>query len=286
MEPANGVLFVFTVAALGALATGGALIRTRREAAGGARERARRRQRGAGRPRRPRRAPARRRGGRRHAWPTAARSRSTTPGPPAPGEVVAPLLARGEQLGTLTLAARRELGADDRVLAAELAQRCAAAVDSARLLAEADEAYGMLDAVFARAPVGLALYDRDLRLVRINDHLAEINGLPAAEQIGRPVSPRSSRTSRAWSRACARCSRPVAACRSSRSRARRARHPACGASSRSPTGPSAAAATTRSSASAAWSPRSPSAAPPTAPCASRPRATSRCCARSPRSARA
>ncbi len=34
MEPANGVVFVFTVAALGALATGGALIRTRREAAG------------------------------------------------------------------------------------------------------------------------------------------------------------------------------------------------------------------------------------------------------------
>ena len=46
----------------------------------------------------------------------------------------------------------------------------------------------MLDAVFARAPIGLALYDRDLRLLRINDHLAEINGMPAAEQIGRPVS--------------------------------------------------------------------------------------------------
>ena len=46
----------------------------------------------------------------------------------------------------------------------------------------------MLDAVFARAPVGLALYDRDLRLLRINDHLAEINGMPAAEQIGRPVT--------------------------------------------------------------------------------------------------
>ena len=46
----------------------------------------------------------------------------------------------------------------------------------------------MLDAVFARAPVGLALYDRDLRVARINDHLAEINGLPAAEQIGRSVT--------------------------------------------------------------------------------------------------
>ena len=46
----------------------------------------------------------------------------------------------------------------------------------------------MLDAIFERAPVGLAVYDRDLRYVRINDHLAEINGIPAAEHIGRAVA--------------------------------------------------------------------------------------------------
>ncbi len=46
----------------------------------------------------------------------------------------------------------------------------------------------MLDAVFERAPVGLALYDRDLRLMRVNDHLAAINGPPAEEQIGRTVA--------------------------------------------------------------------------------------------------
>ena len=158
------------------------------------------------------------------------------PGAAAPGEVVAPLLSRGEQLGTLTLAARRELGADDRVLAAELAQRCAAAVDSARLVAEADEAYGVLDAVFARAPVGLGLYDRDLRLVRINDHLAEINGLPAAEQIGRPVTELRSRPEgrgHAHAPGARDRARPV---RGSRSPARRARPgPVCSASSTSPT---------------------------------------------------
>ena len=187
MEPANGALFIFAVALVGALASGGAFIRTRREAAAaraGVLAEASELLAGAGD------LDARLRAV--EAAATAVVDRCTIAleehGEANPGELVAPLLARGDQLGTLTLAARRHLGHDDRALAAELAQRCAAAVDSARLLAEADEAYGMLDAVFARAPVGLALHDRELRVVRINDHLAEINGLPAAEQIGRRVS--------------------------------------------------------------------------------------------------
>ena len=187
MDPANGILFVFAVGVVGALATGGALIRTRREAAAaraGVLAAAGEALAGPGE------IGARLRAVEAAATVVADRCTITleAPGAAGPGELVAPLLARGEQLGTLTLAARRELGAEDRVLAAELAQRCAAAVDSATLLEEADEAYGMLDAVFARAPVGLGLYDRELRLMRINDHLAEINGMPAADQLGRPVS--------------------------------------------------------------------------------------------------
>ena len=172
MEPANGILFISAVAALGALATGGALIRTRRErAAARASVLAAASEALAG-TRRPRRAAARRRGrGRLHDHARAGARAAARP-----------LLARGERLGTLALAA------PDPELAAELAQRCAARSTARRLVAEADEAYGMLDAVFARAPVGLALYDRELRVVRINDHLAEIDGIPAAEQIGRPVT--------------------------------------------------------------------------------------------------
>ena len=171
MEPANGILFIFAVAALGALATGGALIRTRRErAAARASVLAAASEALAGSDDIDARLRA----------VEAAAACTITLGPaPAPG---APLLARGERLGTLALAA------PDPELAAELAQRCAVAIDSASLVAEADEAYGMLDAVFARAPVGLALYDHELRVVRINDHLAEIDGIPAAEQIGRPVT--------------------------------------------------------------------------------------------------
>ena len=38
-----------------------------------------------------------------------------------------------------------------------------------------------LDALYSHAPVGLALLDRDLRFVRVNEALARINGAPAAE---------------------------------------------------------------------------------------------------------
>jgi len=46
----------------------------------------------------------------------------------------------------------------------------------------------LLDTLFSEAPVGLAYFDRDLRYVRINAALAEINGLPVEEHLGRTVS--------------------------------------------------------------------------------------------------
>ena len=49
------------------------------------------------------------------------------------------------------------------------------------------ETTALLDSLFEGAPVGLAYFDRDLRYVRINDKLAEINGVPAHEHIGRTV---------------------------------------------------------------------------------------------------
>ncbi len=42
-----------------------------------------------------------------------------------------------------------------------------------------------LDHLYQRAPVGLCLLDRQLRYVRINDRMAEINGVPAEAHIGR-----------------------------------------------------------------------------------------------------
>jgi PAS domain S-box-containing protein len=49
--------------------------------------------------------------------------------------------------------------------------------------AQADE----LIAIYDSSPVGLCVLDRDLRYVRINDRLAEINGVPAASHIGKTV---------------------------------------------------------------------------------------------------
>jgi PAS domain-containing protein len=44
-----------------------------------------------------------------------------------------------------------------------------------------------LEDVYHNAPVGLCLLDRELRFLRINQRLAEINGIPAAEHIGKTV---------------------------------------------------------------------------------------------------
>jgi PAS domain S-box-containing protein len=52
---------------------------------------------------------------------------------------------------------------------------------------EANESLELLRAVEAAAPVGFKLVDRDLRIVRIDETLARINGLSVAEHIGRTV---------------------------------------------------------------------------------------------------
>jgi PAS domain S-box-containing protein len=45
----------------------------------------------------------------------------------------------------------------------------------------------LLDALFREAPLGLALWDTELRYVRVNETLAEINGASVEEHIGRPI---------------------------------------------------------------------------------------------------
>jgi PAS domain S-box-containing protein len=52
----------------------------------------------------------------------------------------------------------------------------------------AQETIALLDVIFAGTPAGLAFQDLEGRFVRVNDRLAEINGVPAAEHLGRTVS--------------------------------------------------------------------------------------------------
>lgn len=44
-----------------------------------------------------------------------------------------------------------------------------------------------IESIYRHAPVGLCVLDRDLRYLRINDRLAEINGIPAEAHIGRTL---------------------------------------------------------------------------------------------------
>ena len=55
------------------------------------------------------------------------------------------------------------------------------------LLKQIAESRALLDSMFDNAPIGMGVYDRQLRFVRLNDALAEINGIPKQEHIGRSV---------------------------------------------------------------------------------------------------
>ena len=111
--------------------------------------------------------------------------------------MVVPLRARGRVLGTMLLLSTdpgRHYGDEDLAAAEELASGCALAVDNARLFSEAreaerrkDEGLALLDALFANAPVGLGFLDTELRYVRLNRTLAEINGRTIDEHLGRRV---------------------------------------------------------------------------------------------------
>lgn len=50
-----------------------------------------------------------------------------------------------------------------------------------------EESYALLDALFASAPVGIGLIDREMRYVRVNETLAAFNGKPAGEHLGRTI---------------------------------------------------------------------------------------------------
>jgi two-component system CheB/CheR fusion protein len=52
---------------------------------------------------------------------------------------------------------------------------------------EREEARRLLDTVLDQAPIGVALFDRELRFIRVNDALARIDGIPIAAHLARTV---------------------------------------------------------------------------------------------------
>jgi PAS domain S-box-containing protein len=98
-----------------------------------------------------------------------------------------PLSAPGGAFGAISFVSTesgRRFDDTDLELALELARRASVAVENARLYREAERSFAMLDALFASSPVGLAQFDPDLRFVRVNDALAEMNGIAARDHIG------------------------------------------------------------------------------------------------------
>jgi PAS domain S-box-containing protein len=105
--------------------------------------------------------------------------------------ILVPLVVRGRVLGVITFVSAesgRLYDESDLALAEELASRAALAVDNALLYRQAQESLTLVDTLYASAPIGLAFFDRDLRYVRVNDALAEMNGVPADEHAGRSVT--------------------------------------------------------------------------------------------------
>ncbi len=58
---------------------------------------------------------------------------------------------------------------------------------SKRIAAELQRVSGLLDTLLHTAPIGFCFLDRELRFVRVNERLAEINGISAEAHLGRQV---------------------------------------------------------------------------------------------------
>ena len=112
--------------------------------------------------------------------------------------IIVPLVVRRETLGAITFLTTdsgRRYTPLEVALAEELGRRATLAVDNARLYGEvrrafdaSEEARALLDTLFETAPVGLGFFDLDLRYVRVNEALAEINGLSVDDHVGRHAS--------------------------------------------------------------------------------------------------
>jgi PAS domain S-box-containing protein len=107
--------------------------------------------------------------------------------PPRRGLLAAPLLDRaGESIGLIELSDKYEgdFTAEDEALLAHLAQLAVLAIEGARVRQEALQSRALLDALQVAGPVGFGLHDENLRFLRLNEALAEINGVPMEDHIG------------------------------------------------------------------------------------------------------
>ena len=105
--------------------------------------------------------------------------------------IVVPLESRGRLLGTISLGtgeSGRRFGPLDLDLAREIGRRAALAIENALLFRAASDSYAQLDTLLVSAPVGIGFWDRELRFVRVNEALAQLNRQTPEEHIGRTLA--------------------------------------------------------------------------------------------------
>ena len=107
-----------------------------------------------------------------------------------------PLMRDGRMHAMLTICASepRRWSPEDLSLATAMGVRTWQALERARAEALASQARddrarttSALDALTAHAPIGFAFFDHEHRYIQVNRVLAEINGLPAADHVGRRI---------------------------------------------------------------------------------------------------
>ncbi|HSO42188.1 MAG TPA: response regulator [Rhodospirillales bacterium] len=97
------------------------------------------------------------------------------------------LLAEQAQLEQRVAARTAELADANELLGVEVRVRREAESELTEAKEAAESSYRELETIYRNAPIGLALFDRDLRYLRVNDRLAEFNGLPVDEHLGRAL---------------------------------------------------------------------------------------------------
>lgn len=108
--------------------------------------------------------------------------------------VCVPITARGRIIGAIscfTSKSGRRYNSEDLAMLEDLAYHVAIGMDNARLYTEAQEAlaqtsqsFALIDSLLEASPLGICFLDREMRYIRINQVLAELNGLTAEQHLG------------------------------------------------------------------------------------------------------
>ncbi len=105
-----------------------------------------------------------------------------------------PMTARGRVIGAIscfTSKSGRRYNSEDLTMLEDLAYHVAIALDNARLYTEAQEAlaqtsqsFALIDSLLEASPLGICFLNREMRYIRINQVLAELNGLTTEQHLG------------------------------------------------------------------------------------------------------